>query len=72
MLLDEPLGNLDYKLCAELRLFAETGAVLIHATTEPAEVPLLGGEAAALSERRLVQAGPTAALYRQPLSLGAA
>ena len=77
VLLDEPLGNLDYKLREELReelprLFAETGAILVYATTEPTEALLLGGETAALSEGRLVQAGPTAALYRHPLTLEAA
>ena len=77
VLLDEPLGNLDYKLREELReelprLFAETGAILVYATTEPAEALLLGGETAALSEGRVVQAGPTAALYRAPQTLDAA
>ncbi len=77
VLLDEPLGNLDYKLREELReelprLFAATGAILVYATTEPTEALLLGGQAAALSEGRLVQAGPTAALYRNPLTLEAA
>jgi len=77
VLLDEPLGNLDYTLREELheelpRLFAESGAILVYATTEPAEALLLGGETAALSEGRLVQAGPTAAIYREPQSLEAA
>ena len=40
VLLDEPLANLDYKLREELReelprIFVETGAVLVYATTEP-------------------------------------
>ena len=77
VLLDEPLGNLDYKLREELReelprLFAETGAVLVYATTEPTEALLLGGETAALREGRLVQFGPTASLYRNPATIGAA
>ena len=77
VLLDEPLGNLDYKLREELReelprLFAESGAILVYATTEPAEALLLGGETAALAEGRVVQAGPTAALYRHPMTLQAA
>ncbi len=77
VLLDEPLGNLDYKLREELReelprLFAESGAILVYATTEPAEALLLGGDTAALSEGRLVQFGPTATLYRNPASLEAA
>jgi glycerol transport system ATP-binding protein len=55
VLMDEPLANLDYKLREELReelpkLFAESGAVFVYATTEPAEALLLGGRVAALSE----------------------
>ena len=77
VLLDEPLGNLDYKLREELReelprLFAETGAILVYATTEPLEALLLGGDTAALSQGRLVQFGPAADLYRRPASLEAA
>ena len=77
VLLDEPLGNLDYKLREELReelprLFAESGAILVYATTEPTEALLLGGDTAALSEGRLVQFGPTAALYRRPATIEAA
>jgi ABC-type sugar transport system ATPase subunit len=42
VLLDEPLANLDYKLREELRvelpkIFAETGAIFVYATTEPQE-----------------------------------
>ncbi|RYE96901.1 MAG: ABC transporter ATP-binding protein [Oxalobacteraceae bacterium] len=77
VLLDEPLGNLDYKLREELReelppLFAESGAILVYATTEPTEALLLGGETAALSQGRLVQFGRTADLYRRPATLEAA
>ena len=55
VLLDEPLANLDYKLREELReelprLFAETGAVFVYATTEPHEALLLGGNTATLHE----------------------
>ena len=77
VLLDEPLGNLDYKLREELReelprLFAESGAILVYATTEPAEALLLGGTTVALFEGRVAQAGPAAAVYRQPDSIEAA
>ena len=49
MLLDEPLANLDYKLREELRdelpqLFADSGAIVVYATTEPTEALLLGGD----------------------------
>ena len=46
VLLDEPLANLDYKLREELRaeiprIFAESGAIFVYATTEPEEALLL-------------------------------
>jgi len=74
VLLDEPLGNLDYKLREELRvelpkIFAQTGAVLVYATTEPHEALLLGGSTATLCEGRLTQYGPTIDVYNRPASL---
>ncbi len=77
VLLDEPLANLDYKLREELReelppLFARTGAILVYATTEPAEALLLGGRTTTLWEGRVTQSGPTAAVYRRPETLEAA
>jgi glycerol transport system ATP-binding protein len=58
VLLDEPLANLDYKLREELReelprIFAQTGAVLVYATTEPTEALLLGGTTITLHEGRV-------------------
>ena len=77
VLLDEPLANLDYKLREELReelprLFAESGAILVYATTEPTEALLLGGNTATLSEGRLTQVGPTPLVYRRPTSIESA
>ena len=77
VLLDEPLANLDYKLREELReelprIFAETGAILVYATTEPTEALLLRGRTATLREGRITQVGPTARLYRDPSNLDAA
>ena len=77
VLLDEPLANLDYKLREELReelprIFAETGAILVYATTEPTEALLLRGLTATLREGCITQVGPTAALYREPHNLDAA
>ncbi len=77
VLLDEPLANLDYKLREELReelprIFAETGAIFVYATTEPSEALLLGGATATLSEGRLVQFGPTSQVYRRPVNLRSA
>jgi len=71
VLLDEPLANLDYKLREELRveipkIFEESGAIFVYATTEPEEALLLGGNTAALWEGRITQFGPTPTVYRQP------
>ncbi len=71
VLLDEPLANLDYKLREELRvelprLFAETGAIFVYATTEPHEALLLGGRTAALHEGSVTQFGNTIDVYNRP------
>jgi glycerol transport system ATP-binding protein len=72
VLLDEPLANLDYKLREELRveipkIFEESGAIFVYATTEPEEALLLGGNTAALWEGRVTQFGPTPEVYRKPV-----
>ena len=72
VLLDEPLANLDYKLREELRveipkIFEESGAVFVYATTEPEEALLLGGNTATLWEGRITQFGLTPRVYRQPV-----
>lgn len=77
VLLDEPLANLDYKLREELRaelpkLFADTGSIVVYATSEPEEALLLGGQVVVLHEGRVQQAGPTLDVYKQPASLQAA
>ena len=74
VLLDEPLANLDYKLREELReelprVFAESGAIFVYATTEPSEALLLGGNTATLFEGRVTQFGPTPQVYRRPHDL---
>jgi glycerol transport system ATP-binding protein len=74
VLLDEPLANLDYKLREELReelprIFSETGAIFVYATTEPQEALLLGGNTAVLHEGRIVQFGPTIDVFRRPVNL---
>lgn len=71
VLLDEPLANLDYKLREELReeiprIFAESGAIFVYATTEPHEALLLGGYTACLWEGRVTQFGRTPEVYRRP------
>ena len=77
VLLDEPLANLDYKLREELRvelprLFAESGSILVYATTEPSEALLLGGRTATLWQGGLTQFGDTATVYRQPGNIDSA
>ncbi len=74
VLLDEPLANLDYKLREELRqelpkIFAQSGAIFIYATTEPSEALLLGGQTVTLSKGRVSQFGPTIDVYRKPVDL---
>ena len=74
VLLDEPLANLDYKLREELRvelprLFAETGAIFVYATTEPQEALLLGGRTATLHEGRVTQFGQTIDVHDRPADL---
>ncbi|MCU0790593.1 MAG: ABC transporter ATP-binding protein [Nitratireductor sp.] len=77
VLLDEPLANLDYKLREELReelpkVFAESGAIFVYATTEASEALLLGGNTATLHEGRVTQFGPTVEVYRNPADLTSA
>ncbi len=74
VLLDEPLANLDYKLREELRaelpkIFAESGAIFVYATTEPSEALLLGGNTATLSQGRITQFGSTIDVFRNPRDL---
>ena len=77
VLLDEPLANLDYKLREELRdelprLFADSGATVVYATSEPQEALMLGGHTATLHEGRIVQYGVTAKIFRKPINLQSA
>ena len=77
VLLDEPLANLDYKLREELRdelpkLFEDTGATVVYATSEPLEALMLSGSTATLKEGRVVQFGKTSDIYRKPATLESA
>ena len=74
VLLDEPLANLDYKLREELReelprIFAESGAIFVYATTEPSEALLLGGNTATLNEGKVTQFSRTIEVYRRPVDI---
>lgn len=71
VLLDEPLANLDYKLREELRaeipkMFEESGAIFVYATTEPEEALLLGGNTATLWEGRITQFDKSSEVYHKP------
>ncbi len=77
VLLDEPLANLDYKLREELRdelpkLFTDTGATVVYATSEPLEALMLGGHTAILKEGRVTQFDKTSSIYRKPATLESA
>lgn len=70
--LDEPLANLDYKLREELRdqlpeLFADRGAIVVYATSEPSEALLLGGNTALVHAGKITQFGETTQVYRHPI-----
>lgn len=74
VLLDEPLANLDYKLREELReelprIFSETGAIFVYATTEPSEALLLGGNTATLHQGKVTQFGSTIEVFTRPENL---
>lgn len=74
LLLDEPLVNLDYKLREEMRselksIFQRGQAIVVYATTEPAEALLLGGNTVVIDEGRVLQAGPTLDVFHHPASV---
>ncbi len=77
VMLDEPLANLDYKLREELReelpqLLADRGSIVVHATSEPSEALLLGGQTATMAAGRITQFGSTGDVYRTPRNLESA
>jgi len=69
--LDEPLGNLDYKLREELRgelkrIFRERGGAVVYATPEPVDALSIGTHAGFLHHGRLLQFGPARDVYENP------
>ena len=71
VLLDEPLGNLDYKLREALRqdlkaLSRERDALFVYATPEPIDALMMASHVAVLADGRVIQDGPTAEVYRHP------
>ena len=74
VLMDEPLGNLDYKLREELRyelprIIEQSNAIFVYATTEPSEALLLNGNTVTLHKGQVTQNGPTMDVYNYPSSL---
>jgi glycerol transport system ATP-binding protein len=77
LLLDEPLGNLDYKLREQLRdefaeMFRDAGRVVLWSTSEPEEALAFAAPAVVLGEGRVVHAGDVGELYRHPPMLAVA
>jgi glycerol transport system ATP-binding protein len=71
ILLDEPLGNLDYKLREALRLelkslAAEREAIFVYATPEPIDALMMATHSAILHAGQIVQYGPTLEVYKKP------
>ena len=72
LLLDEPLSNLDEVLRGELRgelaqLFARLGVTVTLVTHDRREALALSNHLAVLRGGRLVQSGPTAEVFREPV-----
>lgn len=71
ILLDEPLGNLDYKLREDLRLelkslAQERNAIFIYATPEPLDAWIMASHVAVLHGGQIVQYGPMWDVYKRP------
>ncbi len=76
ILLDEPLGNLDYKLRESLRLelknlAAERETIFVYATPEPIDALTMASQVAILDAGQIIQSGPTLEVYRKPQHLKA-
>jgi glycerol transport system ATP-binding protein len=71
ILLDEPLGNLDYKLREDLRmelkhLAASRGAIFVYATTEPLDALIMASHVGILHDGKIIQYGATQDVYHKP------
>lgn len=71
ILLDEPLGNLDYKLREDMRielknLAAERDAIFVYATAEPVDALMMSSHTAILDNGKIIQYGPTEEVYKKP------
>ncbi|MEM6428597.1 MAG: ABC transporter ATP-binding protein [Deinococcota bacterium] len=71
ILLDEPLGNLDYKLREDLRLelktiASESEAMFVYATPEPLDALTMASHAAILEGGQIIQMGDVRSVYLRP------
>jgi glycerol transport system ATP-binding protein len=71
ILLDEPLGNLDYKLREDLRvelkaLAAARKQIFVYATTEPIDALMMASHVAILHDGKIIQYGNTENVYNKP------
>jgi glycerol transport system ATP-binding protein len=71
ILLDEPLGNLDYKLREDLRielknLSATRQATFVYATPEPIDALMMASHTAILHDGKIIQFGETLDVYEKP------
>ena len=71
ILLDEPLGNLDYKLREDLRLelkniASESDAMFVYATPEPIDALTMASHAAILHDGEIIQFGDVRDVYLRP------
>ncbi|MEM7736554.1 MAG: ABC transporter ATP-binding protein [Deinococcota bacterium] len=71
ILLDEPLGNLDYKLREDLRLelktiASESEAMFVYATPEPLDALTMASHAAILDDGHIIQMGDVRSVYLRP------
>jgi glycerol transport system ATP-binding protein len=71
ILLDEPLGNLDYKLREDLRielkqLAASRRAIFVYATAEPLDALMMTSHVGILHDGKIIQYGETQKVYHRP------
>lgn len=71
ILLDEPLGNLDYKLREDLRLelraiAEDRDSIFVYATPEPIDALTMASDSAILYDGDIIQSGDTADVYQRP------
>lgn len=71
ILLDEPLGNLDYKLREDLRIelkniAAGRSLIFVYATPEPIDALTMASHTAILHGGRIIQFGETIEVYNKP------